>query len=76
MGNTLGLLYWVGIIGVGCLYWFKYSTTSDPYLMRRYKTGFAALFWPVFLGWLYFSQRSRRLNQTSAAEAKRRILGD
>lgn len=76
VADTLGLLYWVGIIVVGCLYWFKYSTTSDTYFMRRLKTAYAAFFWPIFVIRLFLAQRNRQLSQASADEAKKRILGD
>ncbi|MBS1869625.1 MAG: hypothetical protein JSS99_08180 [Actinobacteria bacterium] len=67
---------WAGAIGTGCLYWFKYSTTADNYILRRYKTGFAMVFWPVFLAYVFLARDSRKATQASAEDAKRRILGD
>jgi hypothetical protein len=70
------VIWWIGMIGCGCLYWFKYSTTNDNYVMRRYKTWFAALFWPIFLLRLFLSGQNAEARQGETEDAKRRILGD
>lgn len=66
---------WAGAIACGCLYWFKYSTTADNYVLRRYKTGFAMFLWPLFLVYLYLTRNSRRDAAANADAAKERILG-
>jgi hypothetical protein len=69
-------IWWIGMIGCGFLYWFKYSTTNDTYLLRRYKTAFAMFFWPIFLLRLILSSQNQQTQQTETEDAKRRILGD
>lgn len=70
------VVWWAGMIGCGCLYWFKYSTTADNYVLRRYKTAFAIFLWPIFLAYVLLTQRSRQATHVSADDAKKRILGD
>lgn len=64
------------MLGCGFLYWFKYSTTKDTYLLRRIKTGFAMFFWPIFLVRVILASQSQQTRQAEAEDAKRRILGD
>jgi hypothetical protein len=69
-------IYWIGAISCGFLYWFKYSTTHDTYILRRYKTGFAMFFWPIFLLRVIMASQAQNNRQAETDDVKKRILGE
>jgi hypothetical protein len=76
--NAFLAIFWIGAITCGFVYWFKYSTTNDNYILRRYKTAFAMFFWPIFVLRLVLANQSQQTQhrQTETEDARRRILGD
>lgn len=69
------IVWWGGMISVGCLYWFKHSSPNDSFVIRRYKTTFATVGWPIYLIRMYLAKQGRQADQAEAEAVKKRILG-
>jgi hypothetical protein len=74
---AFGAFYWIGLICVGLVYWFKYTSPRENFMWRRYKTGLVCVFWPAFLIWLLVKQQQPSTDVAARQddEARKRILG-